>query len=107
MGSYTFDEGHSGPPSLSILVNRLNELRDETQFDPANNRVDQTLSDVFSLLSLFFLTVGKGKEAPATYCQLQSMTVSEICLGFPSIIPMPLLKLIVCPLILQSNCSCI
>ncbi|MCO5555841.1 hypothetical protein L7F22_009386 [Adiantum nelumboides] len=37
------------------------------------NRVDTTLNDVFSLLSLFFLTIGKSRETPATFCQLASM----------------------------------
>ncbi|KAL1725282.1 hypothetical protein EV714DRAFT_288025 [Schizophyllum commune] len=49
----------------------LNEIRnDETVY---NNRVDATLADVFSLLSLFYLTIGKTRDAPATYSQLASM----------------------------------
>lgn len=40
-----------------------------------NNRLDTLLADVFNLLSLFFLTIGKTKEAPATYSQLASMRV--------------------------------
>lgn len=39
------------------------------------NRVDTTLADVFHLLSLFFLTIGKSRSAPATYCQLAIMMV--------------------------------
>ena len=39
------------------------------------NRVDTTLADVFQLLSLFFLTIGKSRSAPATYCQLATMMV--------------------------------
>lgn len=39
------------------------------------NRVDTTLADVFQLLSLFFLTIGKSRSAPATYCQLATMQV--------------------------------
>lgn len=38
-----------------------------------SNRVDMVLNDVFSLLSLFFLTIGKVKESPGTYCQIASM----------------------------------
>ncbi|PWN25756.1 hypothetical protein BDZ90DRAFT_233766 [Jaminaea rosea] len=38
-----------------------------------HNRVDTTLQDVFSLLSLFFLTIGKSRETPATFSQLGSM----------------------------------
>lgn len=43
------------------------------------NRVDQVLNDVFSLLSLFFLTIGKTKESPGVYCQIASMRVSWAC----------------------------
>ncbi|EJD07338.1 uncharacterized protein FOMMEDRAFT_16036 [Fomitiporia mediterranea MF3/22] len=52
-------------------VTKLNDVRDE---QPAHkNRVDSTLSDVFSLLSLFFLTIGKTRECPATYCQISTI----------------------------------
>ncbi|KZV59758.1 hypothetical protein PENSPDRAFT_659937 [Peniophora sp. CONT] len=52
-------------------VRRLNDVRqDDVVY---NNRLDTLLADVFSLLSLFFLTIGKTKEAPATYSQLASM----------------------------------
>ncbi|TRM60758.1 hypothetical protein BD626DRAFT_503769 [Schizophyllum amplum] len=52
-------------------VTRLNDVRnDESAY---NNRVDATLADVFSLLSLFYLTIGKTRDAPATYSQLASM----------------------------------
>nr|ODN88990.1 hypothetical protein L203_02396 [Cryptococcus depauperatus CBS 7841]ODO02199.1 hypothetical protein L204_00926 [Cryptococcus depauperatus CBS 7855] len=69
-------------------VTRLNAIRDErneahatlnpgssTSKSPPHesNRVDQVLADVFSLLSLFFLTIGKSRETPATYCQIASM----------------------------------
>ncbi|EST05505.1 hypothetical protein PSEUBRA_005186 [Kalmanozyma brasiliensis GHG001] len=37
------------------------------------NRVDTTLNDVFSLLSLFFLTIGRSRESPATFSQLGCM----------------------------------
>lgn len=37
---------------------------------PQLNRVDTTLNDVFSLLSLFFLTLGRNRETPAAFCQL-------------------------------------
>jgi hypothetical protein len=43
-----------------------------------SNRVDMVLNDVFSLLSLFFLTIGKVKESPGTYCQIASMRVSRL-----------------------------
>ena len=58
--------------------------------EPAENRVDTVLNDVFQvsssplstrwqlmdrvqLLSLFFLTIGKARESPATFCQLATM----------------------------------
>ncbi|PWN51883.1 hypothetical protein IE53DRAFT_385739 [Violaceomyces palustris] len=37
------------------------------------NRVDTTLNDVFTLLSLFFLTIGRSRESPATFSQLGCM----------------------------------
>jgi hypothetical protein len=40
------------------------------------NRVDTIIADVFSLISLMFLTVGKSRESPAIYCQITSMRVS-------------------------------
>ncbi|KAF8478777.1 hypothetical protein JB92DRAFT_3085999 [Gautieria morchelliformis] len=49
-------------------VTRLNDVRDEQQ--PHKNRLDTTLADVFHLMSLFFLTIGKTRECPATYCQI-------------------------------------
>ncbi|THH19251.1 hypothetical protein EW146_g1894 [Bondarzewia mesenterica] len=55
-------------------VTKLNDVREEKT--PSSNRLDTTLADVFNLLSLFFLTIGKTKEAPATYSQLASMRVS-------------------------------
>ena len=45
---------------------------------PEPNRVDTIIADVFGLLSLFFLTVGKSRETPATYCQIVAMRVSVI-----------------------------
>jgi hypothetical protein len=55
-------------------VTKLNDVRDDASV--YNNRLDTLLADVFNLLSLFFLTIGKTKEAPATYSQLASMRVS-------------------------------
>ena len=61
--------------SLTIvcLVKKLNDVREDDVI--YNNRLDTLLADVFNLLSLFFLTIGKTKEAPATYSQLASMRV--------------------------------
>ncbi|KAG7093937.1 hypothetical protein E1B28_007571 [Marasmius oreades] len=52
-------------------VTKLNDVRDD--YTSYNNRLDTTLADVFSLLSLFYLTIGKTKDAPATYSQIASM----------------------------------
>lgn len=59
--------------NLSI-VTKLNDVRDDNT--TYNNRLDTTLADVFSLLSLFYLTIGKTKDTLATYCQIASMRVS-------------------------------
>ncbi|KAJ7210382.1 hypothetical protein GGX14DRAFT_450517 [Mycena pura] len=52
-------------------VTKLNDVRDE--HTTYNNRLDTTLADVFSLLSLFYLTIGKTRDTPATYSQIASM----------------------------------
>lgn len=64
-------------------VEKLNEVREKAQEDTPEsssqggetvlNRVDYTLNDVFQLVSLFFLSIGKGREAPATICQLATL----------------------------------
>lgn len=55
-------------------VKKLNDVRDEAQSSSSTeastsqgseaelNRVDYTLNDVFQLLSLFFLSIGKGRH---------------------------------------------
>lgn len=63
---------------MAHVVTKLNDVRDDDTV--YNNRLDTTLADVFNLLSLFFLTIGKTKEAPATYSQLASMRVSLRCI---------------------------
>ncbi|PFH51942.1 hypothetical protein AMATHDRAFT_74631 [Amanita thiersii Skay4041] len=52
-------------------VTKLNDVRDDNT--TYNNRLDTTLADVFSLLSLFYLTIGKTRDTPAIYCQIASM----------------------------------
>ncbi|KAL4065942.1 hypothetical protein J3A83DRAFT_336833 [Scleroderma citrinum] len=54
-----------------LSVTKLNDVRDDNTTH--NNRVDTTLADVFSLLSLCYLTLGKTKECPAVYSRLASM----------------------------------
>lgn len=84
---------------ITPIVTRLNAIRDEQSqaqsslatnaasssntpnsgpAPPEPNRVDTVLGDVFALLSLFFLTIGKSRETPAIYCQIASMRVSRI-----------------------------
>ncbi|KAJ2914660.1 hypothetical protein MD484_g5763, partial [Candolleomyces efflorescens] len=57
--------------SVVKQVHKLNAVRDDTT--AYNNRLDTTLADVFALLSLFFLTIGKTKDTPAVYSQIASM----------------------------------
>ncbi|GAA5916614.1 hypothetical protein JCM6882_009180 [Rhodosporidiobolus microsporus] len=45
----------------------------EKAVEVEENRVDTILNDVFQLLSLFFLRIGKSRESPATFCQLGTM----------------------------------
>ncbi|KAF8817492.1 hypothetical protein BYT27DRAFT_7199026 [Phlegmacium glaucopus] len=52
-------------------ITKLNDVRDDNT--TYNNRLDTLLADVFSLLSLFYLTIGKTRDTPATYCQIASM----------------------------------
>jgi hypothetical protein len=63
----------SAPYSPFLLVTKLNDVRDDNA--TYNNRLDTTLADVFSLLSLFYLTIGKTRDTPATYSQIASMRV--------------------------------
>jgi hypothetical protein len=59
--------------AVTKQVQQLNEIRESTDPGTSPNRLDSTLADVFSLLSLFFLLIGKTRECPATYCQIASM----------------------------------
>lgn len=63
-------------PALKYCaVTKLNDVRDDNT--TYNNRLDTTLADVFSLLSLFYLTIGKTRDTPAAYSQIASMRVSD------------------------------
>lgn len=55
------------------LVKQLNTIRSTDKERALPNRVDQVLDDVFQLLSLFFITVGLSKSAPATYASLSTV----------------------------------
>ncbi|CAG8451163.1 813_t:CDS:2 [Cetraspora pellucida] len=55
-------------------VTKLNDIRESATEPPAkDNRVNDVLDDVFQLLSLFFITIGKSKESPATHAQLATI----------------------------------
>ncbi|CAG8816604.1 46540_t:CDS:2 [Gigaspora margarita] len=55
-------------------VTKLNDLREKATEPPTkDNRVNDVLDDVFQLLSLFFIRVGKSRESPATYAQLATI----------------------------------
>ncbi|ORX90418.1 hypothetical protein K493DRAFT_317986 [Basidiobolus meristosporus CBS 931.73] len=47
--------------------------KEEHDYDEYHNRVDTVLDDVFQLLSLFWMALGKNRELPATYVQLVTM----------------------------------
>lgn len=59
--------------SVLELVSQLKDIRKTTKDHTSGNRVDQVLDDVFQLLSLFFITVGLTKTAPATYASLTTV----------------------------------
>ncbi|KAK9718726.1 hypothetical protein K7432_005298 [Basidiobolus ranarum] len=56
-------------------VEKLLEIRkrEKHDYDEYQNRVDTVLDDVFQLLSLFWMALGKNRELPATYVQLVTM----------------------------------
>jgi hypothetical protein len=75
---------HMDAPEEDALVDEVSAQMEQqhiSQIDvkppSETNRVDQVLNDVFGLLSLFFLTIGKTKESPGTYCQIASMRVGH------------------------------
>ncbi|CAB4477490.1 uncharacterized protein OCT59_013155 [Rhizophagus irregularis] len=59
---------------VTELVKKLIEIRDQSAESPtSDNRVNAVFDDVFQLLSLFFMAVGKNKESPATYAHLATL----------------------------------
>lgn len=80
-GTPSTDGGTSTPGGSSLQNGQDGEKQNkEAQVQEQEmNRVDTTLADVFHLLSLFFLIIGKSRSAPATYCQLAIMMVSIAC----------------------------
>jgi hypothetical protein len=55
-------------------VQRLNDVRKERNTQRAvTNRLDRVLEDCFQLISLFFMTIGRTREAPAGYAFTSTM----------------------------------
>ncbi|KAK9474638.1 uncharacterized protein V1510DRAFT_411560 [Dipodascopsis tothii] len=54
-------------------VRKINHIREDPTLQNEQNRVDVVLDDVFQLMSLFFLTVGLTRSAPATYASLTTV----------------------------------
>jgi uncharacterized coiled-coil protein SlyX len=52
-------------------VERLNKVRESRREE--QNRVDTVLDDCFRLISLFFLTIGRNREAPAIYSAVSTV----------------------------------
>lgn len=75
------------PTAHPSSVTKLNDIRDDNT--TYNNRVDTTLADVFTLLSLCYLTLGRTKECPAVYSQLASIRVSAAHIQSPLSLPLP------------------
>jgi hypothetical protein len=64
---------------LSVQLQKLEEIRgagNSTLWSFRNN-VNCVLDDVFVILSLCFMAVGKTKESPATYVQLLTIKVKK------------------------------
>lgn len=58
-------------------IEKLCEIRSENIWNSeSRNRVNDVLDDVMSLLSLFFMSIGKTREIPAVYAQLVTVKVS-------------------------------
>ncbi|KAJ9086449.1 hypothetical protein DSO57_1003786 [Entomophthora muscae] len=60
---------------LNANVTELFELREEEGREKSayRNRLDDVIDDVYQLLSLFWMVLGKNLESPATYVQLISI----------------------------------
>lgn len=52
-------------------VELLNKVREQKRTE--QNRVDTVLDDCFRLISLFFLTIGRNREAPAIYSAVSTV----------------------------------
>ena len=54
-------------------VHKLNDVRKESGNVREQNRVDRVLEDCFQLISLFFMTIGRTREAPVAYAFTSTM----------------------------------
>ena len=54
-------------------VHALNKVRDAGGKHREQNRVDTVLEDCFQLISLFYMTIGRNNEAPASYAMSSTM----------------------------------
>ena len=54
-------------------VHALNLVRDRHGKPREQNRVDRVLEDCFQLISLFYMTIGRNNEAPASYAMSSTM----------------------------------
>ena len=54
-------------------VHKLNDLRAARGNPRQQSRVDRVLEDCFQLISLFYLTIGRTSEAPASYALSSTM----------------------------------
>ncbi|KAF9317816.1 hypothetical protein BG003_000282 [Podila horticola] len=64
---------------LSVQLQALEEIRGPSQIWGTRNNVNSVLDEVFVILSLCFMAVGKTKESPATYVQL--LTIKQCLTG--------------------------
>ena len=69
---------------LSTQLQALEEIRGPSKIWGTRNNVNSVLDEVFVILSLCFMAVGKTKESPATYVQLLTIKVSTIFSCFHS-----------------------
>lgn len=59
-------------------IEKLSDLRSEKLWNSdSRNRVNDVLDDVMSLLSLFFMSIGRTRESPAVYAQLVTVKVGK------------------------------
>lgn len=63
---------------LSAQLQALEEIRGPSQIWGTRNNVNSVLDEVFVILSLCFMAIGKTKESPATYVQLLTIKVRTI-----------------------------